>query len=75
MTAFVLARLPLFEFARVLVHLDARCQRHRKRESQHRVTDCGVSHILLRCRRHSARRTTGDRTAAHRKLDRRRDLR
>ena len=50
-----------------------RCQHHRKRESQHHVTGCGAWRIRLHSQRHSARRTTGDRRAAHRKSDRRRD--
>ena len=46
---------------------------HRKRESQHCVIGYDASHSRLRSRPRLARRTTGDRMAAHRKSDRRRD--
>jgi hypothetical protein len=47
--------------------------RARKRESLHHVIGCSASRSRLRCWAHSARHTTADRMAAHRKSNRRRD--
>jgi hypothetical protein len=47
--------------------------RARKRESRQRVSGCETSHSRLRCSLRPAMRTTTNRMAAHRKLDRRRD--
>src|SRR5262245_24741619 len=48
----------------------SRCQHHRKRESQHRLSGCGAARIRLR---DPACRTTADRMAADGKPDRRRE--
>jgi hypothetical protein len=47
---------------------------NRKRESLHHVIGYGALRIRLHSRRHSARRTTADRTAAHRKSDQHHDV-
>jgi len=58
--------LPHFEIGLVLVRSRSRCQRHRKRGSQHHVNGCSA----LRSRSHYlVRHTTADRMAAPRKLD------
>jgi len=60
---------PRFELARVLVRLDPRCQPHHKRESQHCVSGCRISHSRLRCWLRLVCHTIADRIAAHRKSD------
>ena len=70
---FTLRSSPLFEIAFVLVRFDHVASVHRKRESRHDVNGCNAARNRLRSRRRSARHTTADRMAAHRKSDRRRD--
>jgi len=51
----------------------SRCQPHRKRELLRHAIGCNARHSRLHCRTRLVHRTTGDRKAAHRKLDRSRD--
>jgi hypothetical protein len=55
--------------SKILMETSFSRQVHRKRGSQHDVSGCGAERIRLRSRRRSARHTTADRMAAHRKLD------
>jgi hypothetical protein len=71
MISKVSEHLPIFESAVVLVRLRSHRQPDRKRESQRYVIGCKTSRSQRQWRPHSGGRTIADRTAAHRKLERR----